>query len=60
MKTAIIATKKSGLTLWVEWRCHSLSFIGLGYNVDREDQIELFGVTWAGVWVVYIYCALVE
>lgn len=58
MKAAITATKKSGRALWVEWRCHSLSLIGLGYNVDREDQLELFGVDLGGrMGCLHILCS---
>lgn len=60
MKSAIIGTKKSGRTRWDAWHCSSLSFLGPGYNLDRGDQIELYGVSWVGESVVFMYCAHVE
>lgn len=46
--------------MWDARRCSSLSFLGLGYNLERGNQIELYGVTWVGESAIFIYCALVE
>lgn len=38
----------------------SLSFLGPGYNLDRGDQIELYGVSWMGESVIFMYYAQVK